>query len=70
MTRALERYRTLEMAWAIAREQAGGTLSTEEEVMWTERIADVWRDLSEEEQESIEQLPVPGPPDQSASLVR
>jgi hypothetical protein len=60
MTRALVHYRTLEMAWAIAREQAGGFISTEEEVMWTESIADVWRDLSEEEQHLVEQLPVPG----------
>lgn len=67
MSDALSRYREIEFAWALARVSAGGELSTTEEVVWTEAIGNVWRQLSEDEREAVEREPPPA--DETFNLV-
>jgi hypothetical protein len=61
MSSQLNTYRQLEFAWTLARADAGGKLTTAEEVMWTEAIGNVWRQLTEEEREAVEADPTTTP---------
>jgi len=45
------------MEWALAREEAGGTLTEVEEVQWTEKVGDAWRALSNEERAEADKMP-------------
>lgn len=49
-------YIALEFEWMLARRAAGGVLSDDEEVAWTERAMELYRALSPEEQAEVDDL--------------
>ncbi len=49
----LNQYRQLERAWRLVR--LDGQLTMAEEVLWTETIGNVWRTLTEEERDAVEE---------------
>lgn len=57
----LHRYRHLEFAWTLARVNAGGRLTVAEEIVWTEAIGNIWRELTDGEREAIEAEPPASP---------
>ena len=57
MNSNVNRYRHLEFAWSLARVNAGGRLTVAEEIVWTEAIGNIWRELTEDEREAIETEP-------------
>ncbi len=56
MSAVYAEYLAVEFEWLLARRAAGGALSDDEEVAWTERAMELYRALSVEEQEAIDEL--------------
>ena len=52
-TEGMRRYRERMEEWLDARERAGGELPAGEEAHHAARVEDVWRSLTEEEQDAL-----------------
>lgn len=70
VTPGMVRYRELVALWMAARERAGGKLTQAMEARWAGDVDRIWRTLTEDEQDALDQMSRPAPSSPSRSATR